>query len=318
METEIQISEVFGSSLSLKNYLGEEKETKVYEAKYQKEEVLLKVISKKNLKNFNQVMIEVGFIKYLSQYISSQKHIYRCLNLKLTDDFLYVVLEKPRGIPLQKLFQKPLEIDWKEYQRLITMIMFRLLLGINYIHKKGVAHRGINPETIHVVYKDKLIEDCRLSDFAASCGKYIGYPPKEDHKDDAYYKLCQTIDIGDQSPPENSKISSLVKKIKSLAKDQTRNSIYLYLAKKADIWALGILFWKLLNRKSLKDNPLELEFPSNYKKNHDWKKYQGHKNKLLEDIHSLVVKMMLSEIPDRSKSHEILETFAIHYKYFEE
>jgi len=314
-----EINKIFGRALLLKDYLGEEKETKVYDAQYLDKNVQVKVVSRKNLKDFNQILIEIGFIKYLSQYVSSQKYIYGCRVMKLTDDYLYLVMDKPTGQTLNDLFKNLKLSDWNVYYRVVTMIMFRLLLGINYIHKKGVAHRGINPETIYVSYKDELVEDLRLSDFAASCGKYIGLPLRKGQKG-AYHKLCQTIDLGLVSPPEDQKIDYLVNKIKKLSKDQTRNSIYLYLAKKADIWSLGILFWKLLNRKSLNinNNPLDVEFPKDYQKNNNWKKYHGQKNKLMEGIHKLVVKMMLSEIPNRSKSHEILETFAIHYKYFEE
>lgn len=311
-----EINKIFGQTLRLKDYLGEEKETEVYNAVYLNNDVLLKIVSKNKLKNFNQILIEIGFVKYLSQYISSQKYIYGCKQMKLTEDKLYLIMDKPQGQTLNNLFKNLKSVEWSHYYRLVTIVIFRLLLAINYIHKKGVAHRGINPETIYVSYKDGLIEDLRLSDFAASCGKYIGFPLKSDKKG-PYYKLCEIIDTGLLQPPENQNIDSLVDKIKKLSKDQTRNSIYLYLAKKADIWSLGILFWKLLNRKSLDKNPLDLEFPVNYQKNNSWKNYQGNKNNLIQGVHDLVVKMMLNEIPNRAKSHEILETFGIYYKYFD-
>jgi serine/threonine protein kinase len=336
-EIETKISNIFGASCYIKNYLGEENETRVYHAKYLKNDVLLKIISRKQLDNFNHLLVEINFIRYLSQFVSSQKHIYRCINLKLTNDYLYLLLEKPQGQTLASFYKNlPDEMDWNLYQKVITMIIFRLLLAINYIHKKGVAHRGINPETIHIIYNDSLIEDLRLSDFAVSCGKYLALPDENTNKntnkntkentnkntsenDDDYYKFCDTIDLEIANPPENDNINALTKKIKSLAKNQTRNSIYLYLAKKADIWALGILFWKLLNCNSFdkNKNPLDLQFPQNYNKNKSWKTYQGHKNKLLEGVYNIVIEYMLSDIPNRGKSHEILEKLALHYKYNE-
>uniref|UniRef100_A0A6C0E7Y5 Protein kinase domain-containing protein n=1 Tax=viral metagenome TaxID=1070528 RepID=A0A6C0E7Y5_9ZZZZ len=318
MEIEKEIINVFGSSCSLKNYIGDENETKVYYAKYQNKDVLLKIISKKNIENFNNLLVEINFIRYLSKFTSSQKHIYRCINFKLTQDYLYLLLEKPNGQTLASFYKNLPEMDWNLYQKIITMIMFRLLLAINYIHKKGVAHRNINPETIHIIYNDSLIEDLRLSDFAVSCGKYIALPLQENNNQtDYYYKFCNTLDLGIANPPENDNLDVLAKKIKSLSKNQTRNSIYLYFAKKADVWALGVLFWKLLNCNSFNKNPLDLEFPVDYKKNKSWQTYNGHKNKLLEGVFDIVIKFMLSDIPERGKSNEILEKLAIHYKYNE-
>jgi serine/threonine protein kinase len=316
MENETEISNIFGPSCSIKNYVGEENETKVYYAKYQKQDVLLKIISRQHLDNFNHLLLEINFIRYLSQFISSQKHIYRCIKFKLTPDFLYLLMEKPNGQTLASFYKNLPTMNWNLYQRVVTMIIFRLVLAINYIHKKGVAHRGINPETIHIVYNESLVEDLRLSDFAVSCGKYVALQFEENQEDD-YYAFCRTVDLDIANPPENGDLDSLVKKIKSLAKNQTRNSIYLYLAKKADIWALGILFWKLLNCNSFEINPLDVKFPQDYKNDKSWQNYRGHNNKLLEGVYNIVIQFMLSEIPNRAKSHEILEKLAVYYKYNE-
>ena len=62
-----------------------------------------------------------------------------------------------------------------EYYRLILITIYKLLLALNYIHTKGVAHRGINPETIYITYDNisKSIIDLKFTDFSVSCGKYI-------------------------------------------------------------------------------------------------------------------------------------------------
>jgi serine/threonine protein kinase len=215
--------------------------------------------------------------------------------------------------------------------------MFRLLLSINYIHSKGVAHRGLNPETIYIDYVDGLINDLKITDFAVSCGNYesVNYENQKSKnksktlktsKKTIYNKVCETINL-EINPPENFKLSSLISRIKQLAVDQTRESIYLYLAKKADIWALGILFWKLLNRKSLDQNPLDLKFPTNYSQNQMWKKnpisgeiVNNFDNKdnldIMGALFKIVIDLMLSKIPDRGKSDEILERFITTNKYY--
>jgi serine/threonine protein kinase len=199
--------------------------------------------------------------------------------------------------------------------------MYRLLLAINYIHSKGVAHRGLNENSIYIDYKDGLIEDIKISDFAVSCGKYVSVPHSKinSNENNVYNKVCNTIHL-EITPPENFNLESLITKIKKLAKDQTRESIYLYLAKKTDIWTLGILFWKLLNRNSLTDNPLNRKFPVNYKAVPTWKNYQGNNTNsvLAEKLYEIVVNLMLSEIPFRGKSEEILENFITISKYFDD
>jgi hypothetical protein len=122
------------------------------------------------------------------------------------------------------------------------------------------------------------------------------------------------------NPPERFSIDSLVKQIQSLIDNQTKESTYLYLAKKLDIWSLGILFWKLLNRKDISQNPLDLVFPSNYQKNKSWKKFNGRSdvNPLMSKIFQVVVEKMLIEIPFRGKSNEILEEFIVINKYYDD
>jgi hypothetical protein len=111
-----------------------------------------------------------------------------------------------------------------------------------------------------------------------------------------------------------------VKQIQSLINNQTRESTYLYLAKKLDVWSLGVLFWKLLNRKDIKQNPLDLVFPTNYQKNKTWKTFNGYEdvNPLMSKISQVVVEKMLVDIPLRGKSNEILEEFIVINKYYDD
>jgi serine/threonine protein kinase len=289
-------------------------------------DVIVKMISRKDIKYLEQVLIEVGFLKYLSKFKTSIQYITLCYGIKITPKHLIIILERPKGITLTQLMNTVQFKDWNEYYNFIKVIMFRLLLAIDYIHNKDVAHRNITPETIYVNYVDGLIQDFKITDFAVSCGNYeynvlekdsVKGVRKTKKKSRVYNKLCQTISL-DISPPENFKISSLLTKIKQLAKDQTRESMYLYLAKKMDIWMMGIIFWQLLNLKTLNTNPFNLRFPKNYEINQSWKNYNGNDSafsgvpKLLYEI---VINLMLSEIPTRGKCDEILEEFITLNKY---
>ena len=225
------------------------------------------MISRKDIVNFEQVLIEVGFLRYLSKFKTSLEYINLCYNIKLTDDYLIVILERPKGVTLKYFLNDIKNLPMKEYNKLVCVIMFRLLLAVNYIHDKGVAHRGLNPETIYIDYKDGLIESIKITDFAVSCGNYVSlsYDNSNNQTNKVYNKVCETLHL-EINPPETLKISSLINKIKKLTKDQTRESIYLYLAKKADIWSLGILFWKLLNRNKAtrKDDSRNKYIEQNY------------------------------------------------------
>jgi serine/threonine protein kinase len=318
----------FNNKLALNNHIGNEHNSMVYQGIYNNNKknltVIVKFISVKDTPNFNQLLLEIGFIKYLSKFVSSKKYISICYNVKLTNDYLIIVQELPIGISLKQFISHVMGLSYDEYCRLICVLMYKLLIAINYIHVKGVAHRGLNPENIYVNYVNGQILDVKITDFAVSCGKYIGISydsskpnnHSNSHLDDYF---CQTLDFL-INPPEKFNISELVGRIKRLSKDQTRNGIYLYLAKKADIWALGILFWKLLNKQNNDNNPLDMQFPINYQLEQSWKQFRGHPeaSKLIKKIFESVIERMLSEIPKRAKSSDILENFVLVNKYYED
>jgi serine/threonine protein kinase len=318
----------FNNKLALNNHIGYEHNSSVYQGIYNNNKrnlnVLVKVIPRKDTPNFNQLLLEIGFIKYLSKFVSSKKYISICYNVKLTNDYLIIIQELPIGITLKNFVIKIMDLGYDEYCRLICVLMYKLLIAINYIHVKGVAHRGLNPENIYVNYTNGEILDVKITDFAVSCGKYIGisYDSKKSNNHTNSYLddyFCQTLDFL-INPPEKFNISELVSRIKRLSKDQTRNGIYLYLAKKSDIWALGILFWKLLNKQKNGENPLDIQFPSNYQNNQSWKDFKGPSDtsKLMKKIFESVIERMLSEIPKRAKSSDILENFVLVNKYYED
>jgi serine/threonine protein kinase len=323
------IEYLFNNQLKINKKIGYENNTEIYEGTYyinsSLENVIVKIIPIKDHKKLEQMIIEMGFLQYLSKFKTSKKYINLCHNIKLTSSDLIVILEKPKGVTLKQFIQNIHNLPWDKYYRIITVIMYRLLLAINYIHSKGVAHRGLNEDSIYIDYRDDLIEDLKISNFAVSCGKYVTIPQSQINlnvninENNVYNKVCNTIHL-EITPPENFNLDSLINKIKKLAKDQTRESIYLYLAKKTDIWTLGILFWKLLNRNNLQENPLNRKFPTNYKTSTNWKTYNGNHTDsvLIEKLYEIVINLMLNEIPFRGKSEEILENFITISKYFDE
>ena len=302
-------------------------------------EVIVKIIPRKEINNLNEMIIELGFLRYLSKYKSSQKYIQSCYLLKITKDYLIVVLEKPRGITLKNYLDNIIGLPFEKYYNLIIVIMYKLLIAINYIHEKKVAHRGVNPDTIYITYNqtDYNILELKLTDFSVACGNMVSlnssntntenYNQNSNNK--IYDKFCQTIDLKlSTNPPENIKIDDIIEKIKTLSRNIKREKIYLYLAQKADIWSLGVLFWKLFNRKTIDIHPLNIKFPDiSHNSNQlnltsDKYKYKGYTNlkdiKLVKALYDNVVKYMLSEIPLRYKSNQILEEFITINKYYEE
>lgn len=341
------ISDIYKNKLIITRDLGKIKNILIFEGLLIKsgldnnKKVIIKVIQRTNNNNFKNILMEVGFLKYLSKYSSSKKYIHLCYNAKLTKEFLIIVQEAPIGITLTEFIKEIIKKDFEKYNKIVLVMMYKLLLAINYIHSKSVSHRDLNPNNIYIDYdsENNLIRDIKITDFRLSCGKYdeiseyqvnnitnINNTKKKNsnisniiNNSNSKYKFCDTVDMV-VNPPERFSIDSLVKQIQSLIDNQTKESTYLYLAKKLDIWSLGILFWKLLNRKDISQNPLDLVFPSNYQKNKSWKKFNGHQdvNPLISKIFQVVVEKMLVNIPFRGKSNEILEEFIVINKYYDD
>jgi serine/threonine protein kinase len=334
------IKNIYKNKLLINKYIGSENKSSIYEGIFNNNKkdlnVIVKVISRKDIDNFNKILLEIGFLKYLTKYVSSKKYIYLCHNVKITPEYIIIIQEAPKGITLRKFIEKIMSLSFTEYYKLILVIIYKLLLAINYIHTKSVAHRALNPDNIYIVYDEsnKNIIDLKITDFSISCGKYdeLSVSVSENNNNNHNHNktktktntnktnnvFCDTLDLL-INPPENFNIDTLVKKIQKISNDQTRESTYLYLAKKADIWALGIIFWKLLNRNNLEQNPLELKFPVNYQKDNSWKKFKGYNDdKLIPRIFKVVIDLMLNEIPYRGKSNEILENFVILNKYYDD
>lgn len=338
------ISDIYKNKLIVTKDLGKFKNILLFEGLLIKssldnnnnKKVIIKVIQRTGNRNFQNVLMEVGFLKYLSKYASSKKYINVCYNAKLTKEFLILVQEAPIGITLNDFIKEIMKKSFEDYNKLVLVLMYKILLAINYIHSKGVAHRSLNPDNIYIKYDptSNLITDIKINNFTLSCGKYdelsefqnnnLNNKTKKKNNNstinsNSIYKFCDVIDMV-INPPERFSIDSLVKKIQTLMDNQTRESTYLYLAKKIDIWILGILFWKLLNRKDMSQNPLDLVFPSNYQKNKTWKKFNGKSdfNLLMSKIFEIVVEKMLVEIPIRGKSNEILEEFIVINKYYDD
>jgi serine/threonine protein kinase len=317
---ETVISNIYKNKLLIKKNLGVNNNVSLYEGvlnnNNKEKSVMVKMIPRKHINNFKNTLIENGFLKYLSKYVSSKQFISLCHSIKLTDDYLIIVQEYPSGQTLREFIKEIMtfSIDIKEYHRLILIIMYKTLLALNYIHMKGVAHRNLTPDTIYVDYNKTTKElNVKLTDFSVSCGKYISL------NNELVDKYCDVINL-DINPPEKFNLDSLVQKIQKLINNQTRELTYLYLAKKMDVWSLGILFWKLLNynQKTMK-MPLDLPFPVNYKTNNSWNKFKGTKSSpLIPKLFKVVIDMMLSDIPFRAKSSEVLEHFITLHKYYDD
>ena len=80
------ITKLFNNQLQLQNHLGYENNTEVFEAVYNNNskslDVIVKMVSRKDTPNFNQVLIEVGFLRYLSKFKTSLQYINICYDIK--------------------------------------------------------------------------------------------------------------------------------------------------------------------------------------------------------------------------------------------
>lgn len=104
-------------------------------------------------------------------------------------------------------------------------IILNMIKGINYIHLNGLAHRDIKPENI------MLDINCNIKfiDFGFSCP--------------LFYNIIKGTPV--YLPPETDFNRN---------RQSISNENLLYLAKKHDIWSLGIVIYKLANIKRYPNN----------------------------------------------------------------
>ena len=121
-------------------------------------------------------------------------------------------MEYVRGGTISKLFGKSVDKNFKRE------LIKNILMGVNWMHEKNYIHRDLKPENVLLVERGKLSPEVKLCDFGLAAYKGL---------------------LDDESLEE--KFGTLT----YMAPEQAQQRSY---SKKVDIWAVGVLFYQLMNK----------------------------------------------------------------------
>jgi serine/threonine protein kinase len=296
----------------LNSYLGKGSNSYVYSGSTPQNKIyVVKFIPRKE--NYNDIILEIGFLRALSLFPTSSKYINTCHDFSISQNFIIVVMNVFRGQNIGQFSNILKNLPEMDYMDMIKQIMKHSLKALSYVHKRGIAHQNIAPNNIVISCPDgKNIKYLKLVDFIQSCGYYY-----DDNTKNYLNKKCNYIvSRHSKFPPEYYQKEKLVNEIKQLMKQTNKDTIELYMAKKDDIWVLGTLLWCLVNRRQLGENPLSYQFPEKYQMNQlqpDYRQFRGTSE--LQKLHQFIIKYMLVPVHNRQSANDILNKFIMLEKY---
>lgn len=312
-ELEYELQNNFKTNYKLDSFLGEGSNSLIYRVitPHQKY-YLVKFIPKTN--SSHETILEIGFLKALSTFSTSYRYINTCHDFAVSPTYIIVIMNVFYGRDMVKICETIKTFPELEYMDMVKQIMRHSLSALAYIHKRGVAHQNLNPYNLVISCPDgKNIKYLKLVDFGHSCGYYLA-------NNKYLNKKCNLISNRTAKlPPEFHEKEELIKKIKDIMKNNNTNNVELYMAKKDDIWVLGTIFWSLINRKQIGDNPLELNFPETNSLMDTLLHRNNYQNFIglpeLKPLHTFVIDNILVPIKKRKSANEILNKFLLLDKY---
>jgi serine/threonine protein kinase len=309
-----EVNNSFKSNYKLESFLGKGDDSYIYRCIHNNKIYLIKFIPKKQ--DYQNVLIETGFMKALSLFPTSYRYINTCHDFCLSSNYIIVIMNVFRGKDIILFSENIRSYPELEYADIVKQILRHSLKSLSYIHKRGVAHQNISPQNIVISCPDnKNITYLKFVNFGQSCGYYYSASNNK-----YLSKKCQFIvNRINKFPPEYYQKEKMVGEIKTLMKTNNPDSVELYMAKKDDIWVLGTLLWCMINRSQIGQNPLTITFPETknmlkiFTTENNYNYFQGMS--ALKKIHQFVVNNMLVPIQNRKSANELLNKFMIMEKY---
>ena len=310
VQLQTEVDNNFRPTYKLESYLGHGNNSYIYRGIKDNNKIFLVKFIPKDA-NYQKNIMEVGFIKALSLFNDSNNHINTCRDFSLGDKYIIVIMDVFRGQNISQFSEHIKSLGDNDYKNMVKQIIKYSLKSLAYIHKRGVAHQNITLNNIVLSCPDgKSIKYLKFVDFGSSCGYYFDVNDKKYNN-----KVCKIlVDRPSNLPPEYYKKKELISHIQKLMKSNDPKNIELYMAKKDDIWVLGTIFWSLVNRTLVGQNPFVNHFPESNKINKvNYRTFRGNND--MKKIHQFIVDNILIPIQKRKNADDILDKFMILEKY---
>mmetsp|Transcript_15689 Transcript_15689/g.40110 ORF Transcript_15689/g.40110 Transcript_15689/m.40110 type:complete len:632 (-) Transcript_15689:88-1983(-) len=187
------------------------------------EEIAVKIISRALLRLNMDLLQEIALLRSLRH-----ENIVRLYEAVYTPNNLYIVMELVDGMPL---FDAILEN--KNYSEDVARrILRKLLSGLRYLHRNGVAHRDIKPENIQVHFPPENLNGNDTT-AAAAAAAAAGVPSTLQVKL-LDFGLSKRVADGLLTP-----VGTLGYKAPELVREERHNQA-------VDMWATGVITYVML------------------------------------------------------------------------
>jgi len=283
-------------------YLGKGKYYDIYQGVNGNKKYIIKVIDKNDAHNTDLIITELGFLKLLNKYQTSKKYINPCYDFGISNNSIFAIFLDREGNNLRKIMEtirNDIQNINDKYS-IIKIIIKNLLMGLQYIHKRGVSHQNINKDNIIFKFNDTngdMKVELYFINFGMSCGNHINLKGN-DVLHLTCSKLSNIVNNNNNNNNNNNVTSSdIVKYIKKLPKSINSRSQYLHLSKKKDVYDLGKVFFQLMKTIS----------------GHTKKDLVGQP--LIKKLYKFITDHMLTDIEKRQDIRGLLQQFILSEKY---
>jgi serine/threonine protein kinase len=332
LETDNIVNGNISSKYRIIKYIGDGINGKLYLAKDSKNNLYIckKIYLDKSQNNDQQIEFELNILKYLSNNKSTRDYINPCLEHKIVDDNIFTIFPVFNGYSLNNLQNYLVKLNREDYYKIIFYLIKNILEGIAVIHKCNIAHQNINGNAILVATTNKSFPaenydmPIKFTDFGLGCGSYKSPIPNNMSKD-MYFNKCD--------------MQHLPVRITKNVLDTLKDSDYLKLCQKHDIFCVGVLILKLLlpddGIKVNSDNGYTTTLESNIlsklkskylrstSNNNDDYEYVPIDVKIqtkrdIKEYLDLVIKNMITKTKGRQPCQYVLDKIIIYEKYKDE
>ena len=185
-------------------------------SKYDKKEVAIKTIDNEKLKKKNIYHIIKNEIKILKKL--ENENIIKLLDIVENKEYTHLIFNLSKGKTLTK-FLNDLKKN-KLSEKKIKKIFLKILKAVKYLHSKKIYHRDLKLDNIMINYnfEKNIIQELFIIDFG-----FAIYNKNQNNIENQIESICGT--------PRYMAPEIYNKK---------------YFGSKVDIWALGVIFYRLL------------------------------------------------------------------------